>query len=65
MVYTKATFELAANILRNANEFVEKRPDADAAGVILVITTTFKDAFVKSNPRFDIDRFLKACGYRR
>lgn len=49
---TRKDFECAATLVRETK-------DAQAASAKL---EGFLDFFLESNPRFDMDRFLKACG---
>lgn len=50
---TKKHFEYAARIIRESDQSQTQR--LYAASVIIELAETF-------NPRFDRDRFLKACG---
>jgi len=55
---TKKTYEFVAEVLRQEHSialYYEK------ASLILTVEA-FADAFQRDNPRFNRERFLKACG---
>lgn len=57
-------YELLAAALREArrDEDFELEPGAD--GVATIICRHLADALASDNPRFDRERFLKACGVK-
>lgn len=59
MKYTKATFEMVANIIKQARNL--ETQDGRPVGLD-VLARTFANKFAESNPLFDRARFLKACG---
>lgn len=54
---TKKDFEAVANII-NQNRFEGTRKEACES-----IAQDFADMFAEANPRFDVDRFMAACGF--
>lgn len=58
-MFTKKDFETTAKILRE--RMVEARDFVERDSVIRV-AEEFADQYKESNPRFNRDRFLGACG---
>jgi hypothetical protein len=57
---TKKDFILIEKVLKkSADEFWEE----DANATIYVIAHSFAKELAKQNPRFDTDKFIKACGF--
>lgn len=51
----------AINLMIDPIGSLSSEPNATVVAVALSLATTIRD----DNPRFDCDRFLKACGARR
>ena len=55
---TKRDFELLAQMM------AELRPEGDDAWIMWKLTVkTLAERLAKTNPRFDVDRFFKACDF--
>jgi hypothetical protein len=57
---TKRNFELIASVLRSARGDIADGLPAEV--VVGRIADNFADELQGTNPRFDRDRFLRACG---
>jgi hypothetical protein len=60
---TKKDFELIAAALAEARYLVDSEPPISAETARYRIAGEIADALATTNPRFDRDRFLDACGY--
>ncbi len=59
MKYTKATFEMVASTIKAR---IEDPSSLGARACVRGLAADFADQFAASNPRFDRERFMKACG---
>lgn len=66
--YAKREYEMVSKVLRETRQLFsggEASPAAKAASLtaLSVVVAKFTDAFRNDNPRFEIDRFIKACAF--
>jgi hypothetical protein len=61
-MFTKKDFELVAEVLRKTPLGGYHGLDAGEAMLLEDLADNFAAEFKRSNPRFDRDRFVAACG---
>ena len=59
---TKCDFELIARVIRYEAEAAHRHKDISAIVTVSRIATHMSAKLSDTNPRFDTDRFLIACG---
>lgn len=65
MKASKMHFEMVARVIREASQRITKNDTLIASHqteMVRTIARDFADEFRASNPRFDRERFLSACG---
>lgn len=64
MAYTKRTFIAVALRIKMFREYVQARADSGEVmdpSEVDVLVNDFSDLFEVENPRFDKEKFIKAC----
>lgn len=59
---TKCDFELIASVIRYQHNDARTRKDISAIVAVRSIALYMSSKLSDTNPRFDTDRFLSACG---
>lgn len=59
---TRKDFELIAGVIKDANYTASKFQDTRGVGMLTHVALELADVLAGTNPAFDRERFLVACG---
>jgi len=62
-MFTRKDFNETAAIVRHALERADRAGDFEYMMHQYTVACMYADTFTRSNPRFDRDKFMTACGF--